>query len=337
MTIKNKEGNFLKKNFFLIILGMLLVFLPIPVGTYMQSIILMVVMYAYFASCWNILCGFLGVLSLGHAVFLGIGAYISSCLFLYADVSPWFGMLVGGLIVAVLSIVIGFATFRMRGPYFTLTTIAMGEMIRVWVETNDYFLGIDIKGSRGLLLPSKGESFLNLEFSNKLGYYYVILAMLVLVLIISHLILKSRLGYYMTAIKSDETAAESLGIVPLRYKLIGIALSSFLISLGGTFYAHYYHYINPTRIFGSDLSVQIALIALIGGQGKVLGPVFGAVLLIPISELLAMLFGGQLPGLHLFVYGIALMLCVRYLPDGIHDLIIGFFQKVQAKLFRERN
>ena len=333
MTIKNKEAT-LKKNF-LIILGMLLVFYP-----YLSEPICKHHPYGcdvcVFCQLLEHLVHFLGVLSLGHAVFLGIGAYISSCLFLYADVSPWFGMLVGGLIVAVLSIVIGFATFRMRGPYFTLTTIAMGEMIRVWVETNDYFLGIDIKGSRGLLLPSKGESFLNLEFSNKLGYYYVILAMLVLVLIISHLILKSRLGYYMTAIKSDETAAESLGIVPLRYKLIGIALSSFLISLGGTFYAHYY-YINPTRIFGSDLSVQIALIALIGGQGKVLGPVFGAVLLIPISELLAMLFGGQLPGLHLFVYGIALMLCVRYLPDGIHDLIIGFFQKVQAKLFRERN
>lgn len=325
--------NLFQNHFFILVIALVLIFLPVAVGTYVQNIILMIVMYAYFSTCWNILCGFLGTLSLGHAVFLGIGAYISTCLYLYARITPWIGMLIGGAIVAVISIVVGFATFRMKGPYFTLTTIAMGELVRVWVETNDYIFGVDVKGSRGLLIQSNGLGFWNMEFKNKLSYYYIILIMLFAVIIISHLILHSRLGYYMTAIRSDEAAAESLGIRPIRYKLIGIAISSFLVAIGGTFYAHYYHYISPTRIFHTDMSVQIALIALIGGQGQIYGPVLGAILLVPVSEILSMLLGGQLPGLHLFIYGLIMMVCIRYLPNGIHDFIMRFFIKIQNVLF----
>jgi len=311
--------------------ALLLFFLPIALGIFNQHIMIMVIFFAFCATAWNLLSGFVGALSLGHATFLGLGAYISTLLYLHIGLTPWIGMFVGAVITAIFGVIIGFPCFRLTGPYFVLTTIALGEMIRLFIESNEFFLGIEIMGAMGLLLPSSFDPAY-FRFGSRLAYYYIMLAFLVVALYISYRVKNSKLGYYLIAIKSDPDAAASLGINLTRYKLIAMGLSCFLMAFAGTFYAQYFLYVGPTRVFGGDLSVQIALIAMIGGQGTIFGPLFGAVLLVPVAEWITGQFGGSLPGLHLFIYGVAMMLIVLYKPAGIHDTIVRVFTWLQDKL-----
>ncbi|MHB1314661.1 MAG: branched-chain amino acid ABC transporter permease [Christensenellales bacterium] len=326
------KGNTLHRKVLLIIGLLLLIVGPIGLDIYYQQIMVLVLFFAFCATAWNVVCGFVGQLSLGHATFLGLGAYISTLLLRDMGLSPWIGMFIGAGITALVGVLVGYPCFRLKGPYFALTTIALGEVMRIWVENNEIIFGIDVKGSMGLLLDQTGNQAVAFEFGSKLEYYYVILAFLLIALLITYLIKRSKLGFYLTAIKSDPDAAESLGIPLAKYKLIAMALSCFLIAFAGTFYAQYYRYVGPNRIFGHDLSVQIALIALVGGQGTVLGPLIGAVLLIPLTELLSE-YGGALPGLHLFIYGVVMVLVVFYMPKGIHGLLSKYLKKIENKLF----
>jgi branched-chain amino acid transport system permease protein len=326
MMATNIKQNFFQNKLFLLLGAVLLLVAPLPFGPYEQNILIMVLFFAYAATAWNIVCGFVGTLSLGHAVFVGLGGYISTLFLLHANLSPWIGMFIGAAITSVFGVLIGYPCFKLKGPYFALTTIALGEILRIWVQNNESFLGIDIKGSMGLLLPQTGFSAAAFEFADKTTYYYIIMAFLVIGLLVSYWIKTNKLGYYLTAIKSDPDAAESLGISFAKYKLTAMAVSTFMIAIAGTFYAQYYRYVGPDRIFGGDLSVQIALIALVGGQGTVFGPLFGAIILVPLSEILSAAFGGNLPGLHLFIYGVIMMLVVFFMPQGIHDYVMKLFR-----------
>ena len=323
----------------LLILGIvLLLVLPLFLASYYQHILILVLFYAFAASAWNIVCGFVGTLSLGHAVYLGLGGYISTVLLVNANVSPWIGMFIGAAITCLFGVLIGYPCFRLKGPYFALTSIALGELLRIWVENNESFFGIDIKGSMGILLPQTGNKASAFEFAGKLPYYYIILGFFAIAVLITYLIKRSKIGYYLTAIKSDPDAAESLGINLTKYKLIAMGISTFLIAFAGTFYAQYFRYIGPTRIFGGDLSVQIALIALIGGQGTVLGPFWGSILITILSEFLSAKFGGELPGLHLFILGIAMILVVFYMPQGINSYLVrgyGWLERKMASLTKK--
>ena len=321
----NTKGNFLQGRFFGLIGIILLLVAPLPMPTYQQHILVLVLFYAYCASCWNIVCGFVGTLSLGHAVFLGLGAYISTVLLQQLSLSPWIGMFVGAIITCIFGVIIGYPCFRLSGPYFALTTIALGELLRIWVENNEYLFGVYIGGSRGLLLEQTGYQPVAFEFNGKIPYYYVMLVFLAVILYVTYRIKNSKIGYYLVAIRSDPDAAESLGVPLAKYKLIAMAISCFMMAFAGTFYAQFFRYIGPTRIFGHALSVQIALIALVGGQGTVFGPLFGSLLLVPVTEFLSEHFGGELPGLNLFIYGVVTMLVVFYMPKGIHDYIVRFF------------
>lgn len=327
---QNTKSSFFQKIILFIIMLIAAILAPLALGRYEQHTLIMVVFFAFAASAWNIVCGFVGTVSLGHAIFLGVGAYTSTLLLLYTNLSPWIGMFAGAVVAAIFGVLIGYPCFKLKGPYFTLTTIAFGELIRIWVENNESLFGIDIKGSMGLLLPQTGNNPVKFEFSSKLPYYYVMLAFLIIVLLITQYIKTHKLGYYLTAIKSDPDAAESLGIPLAKYKLIAMIISTFLMAFAGTFYAQYYRYVGPTRVFGHDLSVQIALIALIGGQGTVLGPLFGAVLLVPVSELLSEKFGGALPGLHLFIYGVIMILVIHFMQNGIHGYVIKLYEKIKS-------
>lgn len=330
----DKRTRFFQNQLFLIIGAALAVFLPIFLTRYTQHLFIMIMFFAFTAVAWNIVCGFIGQLSLGHAVFLGVGGYVSTLLLVNLGLSPWVGMFAGALLAAVFGLIVGYPCFRLKGPYFTLTTIAFGEILRIFVENNEKVFGIDIKGAMGLVLPQYGNSFNAYEFDSKLIYYYIILGLTAIGILITFLIKRSKIGFYLTAIKSDPDAAESLGIPLARYKMYAMLISSFMIAFAGTFYAQYFRYIGPTRIFGGDISVQIALIGLVGGQGTVFGPLFGAVLLVPISEFLAERFGGSLPGLHLFIYGVIMILVVFYMPKGIHDYVMKVFHFLGGKVAR---
>ncbi len=313
------RGGILGASAVLLLAGLLL---PLVVHDefYLHSLI-MVLYFAYLASAWNLMCGYVGQISFGHSVFSGVGGYCSVLLLTGMGMSPWLGMLVGGVAAAILAVAIGFPTMRLRGPYFALTTIAVAEIVRIWVENTDTVFGISIKGAEGLSVPLVGTSWALFQFDSKVPYYYIILGMLALVMLITALMERSRLGVCLKAIRGDRDAAESLGINPTRYTLMAYAISAFMTALGGSFYAQFIRFINPERNMGVELSIDMALMAIIGGQGTVFGPLVGAAFLAPVAELARTWFGGQLPGLHLVLYGMVLILAVLYLPKGLLDPI----------------
>lgn len=308
---------------FTLILGLPLfvaaLILPFVVAdSYVVHSAAMVLYFAYMASSWNFVCGYVGQVSLGHAAFSGIAGYASVLLFTGLGLSPWIGMILGGLLAAAISVPVGYATFRLKGPYFTLTSIAFAEIMRIWLENTDEFLGIPLKGAQGLTVPPVGgTSLLAFQFDGKLPYYFIILAMLVGVMVATHLMERSRLGFYLKAIRGNRDGAEALGIDPTRYCLTALALSAFLTGLGGAYYAQLFRYINPERNMGIDLSIDMAVMTIVGGQGTILGPTLGALVLHPVGEMVRATLGGHVLGLHLIIYGVVLMLAVLYFPKGI--------------------
>ncbi|UZG44395.1 branched-chain amino acid ABC transporter permease [Caldimonas thermodepolymerans] len=279
--------------------------------------LIMVLYFAYLASAWNLMCGYVGQISFGHSVFSGVGGYCSVLLLTGMGISPWLGMLAGGVLAAILAVIIGFPTMRLRGPYFALTTIAVAEIIRIWFENTDEVFGISIKGAEGLSVPLVGTDWALFQFDSKVPYYYIILTMLVVVMSITWLMERNRLGVCLKAIRGDRDAAESLGINPTRYTLTAYAISAFMTALGGSFYAQFIRFINPERNMGVELSIDMALMSIIGGQGTVFGPLIGAAFLAPVAEISRGYLGGQLIGLHLVIYGLVLIIAVLYLPKGL--------------------
>lgn len=306
--------------------------LPLFADDFLVHASIMVLYFAYLASAWNLMCGYVGQISFGHSVFSGVGGYTSVILLTSLGLSPWLGMLVGGVLAAMLAVVIGYPTMRLRGPYFALTTIAVAEMLRMWVENTDEFLGIPLKGAEGLSVPLLGTNVALFQFDSKVPYYYIILAMLAIIMLMTWLMARSRLGVSLKAIRGDRDAAESLGINPTRYTLTAYAISAFMTALGGSFYAQFVRFINPERNMGIELSIDMALMSIIGGQGTIAGPVIGALFLAPISELSRGYLGGRLPGLHLALYGLVLILAVLYLPKGLASPLQRLVRRVTRGL-----
>ena len=231
--------------------------------------------FAYLSAAWNLIGGFAGQYSIGHAGLVGIGAYTSSLLLIHAGLTPWLGMLVGGVLAALVGGLIGYPCFRLRGAFFSLVTIAFAEMLRVGLELTDRLGPLEINGVRGLLLPVAGDRPWLFQFTSKRPYYYVMLALLLAVLAAGWAVKRSRLGYYLAAIRDDEDAVAALGINPARAKLAAMMLSSFFAAIGGTFYAQLVGFITPTRTMSLDFSVQMVIMAVLGGIGTVLGPAVG--------------------------------------------------------------
>lgn len=286
------------------------------------QLMILIFWYAYLTLSWNIVGGFAGQLSLGHAAFTGIGAYTSTILFAQFGLTPWLGMLAGGCFAAIIAVTIGYPCFRLRGAYFALSTIAFAEALKVIVENTRTIFGIRVKGAQGLLVPLKGQSLINFQFLSKVHYYYVILIMMFVALFITYRITRSKLGYYLSAIRNDVDAARSLGIDVSRCRLKAAILSAFLAAIGGTFYAQLVLFIDPAGIMGLYLSMEMVFIAIIGGRGTLMGPILGAFLMVPISELTRFYFGGQQMGVHFIIYGAALMVVMLFLPRGLNGLVV---------------
>jgi branched-chain amino acid transport system permease protein len=300
---------------------------------YFLHIFILVFYFAYLGTAWS-LVGMAGQLSIGHAAFLGMGGYISTLLFMDLGVTPWLGMWVGAITATVVGVIIGYPTFRLRGPYFALTTIAMAEILRIYVENTEVGpFGVQLRGAMGLLVPPRGHSPAVFQFFGKETYYYIALGMMCVAIIISYVINRTRLGFYLSAIRSDRDAAESLGINITKFNLIVMAISCFLTALGGTFYAQYFRYINPERGMGLTMSIEIVLVGVVGGWQTVLGPTIGSILLSPTSEIIRGEFGGTYAGLHLLLYGLVLMIVVLFLPKGLNDPIMGLLRKLQSKIW----
>ena len=288
---------------------------PPLVSPYVLHILVLVLFFAFLGVAWNLLGGYAGQFSFGHAAFFGIGAYTSTLLLVRLGLSPWLGFLAGGALAAAFGCFAGYLAFRygLRGPYFALVTLAFAEMLRL-VALNWTVVG----GPMGILipLPRAGDALWRLQFPDKLPYYYLMLALLGLALWLNRTIEHARLGHVLAAIRENEDAAEASGVDTLAAKLWAMAFSAFLTALGGTFYAQYFSFIDPTLAFGPAVSVEILLRPIVGGPGTLIGPVLGSLVLTPLSELTRRLIRGR-PGLDVMVYGAVLVVVVTFLPGGL--------------------
>jgi branched-chain amino acid transport system permease protein len=289
--------------------------LPAVLSSYAITVFIFIFFYGYLGQAWNVLGGYAGQLSAGHAAFVGVGGYATTLLSMHWGLSPWIGMLVGGVLAAALGAVIGGLGFRfgLRGFYFVLLTVAFAEICRI-VTLNTEAMG----GALGLYITFTGNPW-QLQFQDNRAYYYLALALMLLATGVVALVERSRLGAYLQAIREDEDAAESLGVDTFRYKLAAIVLSAFLTGLGGAFYANYLFSLQPNAVFGIPLSVDIIIRPVIGGAGTLLGPLLGSLILSPLAELARIYFSRPgWTGFHLVVYGVLLIGTVLFLPQGAY-------------------
>jgi branched-chain amino acid transport system permease protein len=315
---------FLKGSYFLGFLILLALLVALVQNAFVLHLLIMVFTSAALGLAWNIIGGYGGQLSLGHAAFYGIGAYTSTLLFLHLGVTPWLGMIAGGLLAVIASLVLGMPCFRLHGTYFTLATIAFAEVLRILVVYFKEFTG----GSIGIVLKFNA-GFLNLMFKNREPFAYIALGFMVLTYYLSVWIENSRLGYYLTALKENEDGARALGINTYRCKLIALMISAFLTALIGSFFAQYLTFIEPESEFSLGLSIALTLSVMIGGIGTALGPVIGAFIITPLQELLRVYISGEYQGLQHIIYGIVLVVVVICIPQGV-------YKWVTETIFRKR-
>lgn len=307
--------------------ALFLVLFPLVVTrpTWQNAVILML-MTAQLGVAWNILGGYAGQVSLGHAAFFGTGAYVSSLLSMKLGLSPWLGLVAGGLTASAFSVVIGWPCFRLRGHYFAMATIAVVEIVQAVVNGWEA-----LGGAVGLYLPLAETGWRGFVFNtSKLPYHYVALGLLALTLLANWLVARSRTGYYLRAIKDEPDAARSLGVSLTRYKLYAIALSSFLAAAGGTLYAQKELFIDPGSTLSTSLSIKIALVAILGGVGTLFGPVLGAAVLTGVEEATRILFGGSGRGTDVVVYGLLIVLIAVYQPAGLMGWLGGWWRGRRA-------
>ena len=316
----------LKGNFFLGFLILLALLVAVVQNAFVLHLLIMVFTSIALGLAWNIIGGYGGQLSFGHAAFYGIGAYTSTLLFVHLGVTPWLGMIAGGILAVVASLILGMPCFRLRGTYFTLATIAFAEVLRILVVYFKEFTG----GSIGIVLKFNA-GFLNLMFRDREPFAYIALGFMILTYYLSVWIENSRLGYYLTALKENEDGARALGINTYRCKLIALMLSAFLTAMIGSFFAQYLTFIEPESEFSLGLSIGMTLAVMIGGIGTALGPVIGAFIITPLQELLRIYISGEYQGLQHIIYGIVLVVVVICIPQGVYRWVTeSIFKKRTA-------
>ncbi|MDG6938991.1 MAG: branched-chain amino acid ABC transporter permease [Nitrososphaerota archaeon] len=278
------------------------------------SVVILMYYYAALGSAWNILGGRTGQLSFGNSAFLAVGAYTSTLLFLDYHVSPWVGMWVGGALAAVTSLLLGLTSLRLKGPFFVMSSFAFVQVVQLLLA---HFTNIT-NGNVGLVLPLT-DSLADMESGNPLFYGYLIAGILLLAVSVNYAISKSKTGYFLSAIREDEDAAKALGVNTARYKALAFVTSAFLTALIGTFYAQYLLFITPTATASIPLSIQIAIIAIVGGR-ELWAPVLGGIMLEGFAFLVETLFPA-IPGLNFAVYAVLLMAVIILSPSGVYKYV----------------
>jgi branched-chain amino acid transport system permease protein len=312
-----------------------LALIPLGMSPFMVSVSTGVLILAMAGVGWNVLSGFAGQFSFGHAAYFGLGAYSVAILLTKYSISPWIGLIVGGLVGAVFGLFVGWVSFRfgLKGAYFALATFAVAEMLRLTFNSLDYF-GAGV----GIRIPLvEADDWGRIQFSNtRAAHYWVILLLLALSLLAVIAIKYSRIGSYMFAVREDEDAAAALGINPLKTKLIAISISGFITAVAGGYFTLFFLFIDPDIVFGALMSVAILLRPIVGGVGTIWGPVVGAVILSLLGEFTRTLvrdpppflsFIGGVNGLDQVLFGLILIVMIIRAPDGV----IGWFRRKRPK------
>ena len=282
---------------------------------FLQRVGALVLLAAISASAWNLLGGYAGQVSVGHAVYFGAGAYASLVVYTELGWPPIAGAPVGVAVSMAIAALIGTPTFRLRGHYFSMATIAAAELFRI-LAANWPLLGAAV----GLMGPPVPRTVADLSFLSPIPYHYLFLAVLVVLLTLTWKMQRSRMGYYLAAIRGGDRAARSLGVPVLRYKLYALLLSAGFTSIAGSLYAVMVGFIDPDSALGILISVKLLIIAALGGAGTLFGPLVGAMILIPLEETTNAMFGGGGTGITFIVYGAIILLVARFQPRGVAAL-----------------
>lgn len=296
-------------------LSLILLFAAVPwifPSPFFLHLMIMVLMWTVLGAAWNILGGFAGQVSFGHATFLGAGAYTTMILYLKLGIAPWFGIIAGGAVAALIALPIGFICFRLRGPYFALSTLAVAEIVRL-VALNWESL---TAGPVGLLITTLPQVSLlgsPINWESKTPFYYIAVVIALAAVLATAVMSRTRMGAYLLAIREDIDSAEAIGINTVQVRVAALSLSAFLAGVAGGFYAMYLRYIDPDAVFAISLSVEMVFIAVVGGLTTVFGPLIGAIFLVTLGETFREHF---LVG-HLIFYGAFMMIAIRYMPEGI--------------------
>lgn len=318
------ETKKLEKLTLFILLAAAVIF-PMFSGRYLLSVGISVLIMALLGQSWNIMSGYAGQFSFGHAAFFGVGAYTSSILYVDYGISPWIGMIAGMCFAAMVGALIGILSFRyrLRGDFFALVTLAFAEILRVLF--NNLKL---LKGAEGVLIPYR-EQWTEFQFSEDQTFYFVLLAMVAIATIFIAVMSRRKLGICLVAIKENQGAARSLGVPVLKYKLIAISVSAAFAAMAGTFYAQYYGFIDPGVVFAAAISVEAIVPCIIGGAGTLGGPLLGALIIIPLQEISNTVFEGT-NGLNMIIYGALIVIFVVFCRDGIYGTIIRRLKGVRS-------
>jgi branched-chain amino acid transport system permease protein len=301
------------------LLGALLVALPAFAGAYALSVATLILYFAYTGQAWNVMMGFAGQLSLGHALYVGVGGYAAGAIFFHWGIGPWAGLWVAMGLCVLLGLVIGFLAFRfgISGVYFALLTIAFAEFTRIGFDHLDW-----IGGPGGMFLKvAQRDTWDIANFRGPpLMYYYAMLALTAGAFLLCFLLLRSKPGYYWQAIRENEEAAQALGINTFRWKMLAVAISAAMTSISGVFFAFYYNNLFPEQIFNITRSIEIILGPVIGGVGTLFGPILGAAVLTLLSDGITEALGAlgwEIPGIKQVFYGVVLLAVIMFLPHGI--------------------
>lgn len=294
-----------------------LALLPVPIkDVYTQNLIIITVLFAGLAQAWNILGGYCGQISLGHALYFGIGSYVSTLLYLKLGIPPTLGLFAAGIVSGAVALVIGWPCFRLSGHYYAIATVVVGE-IGYLVFLNWDFVG----GATGVFIPFHGESWAQLQFKTaKLPYHFVVLAFAAATWLAAFWLEGARWGFAWRAVKDDVVAARSLGVNIFASKMAAAGLSGSFTGIGGALYAQYVGYIDPDSVLAGHFSILIALPAVLGGVGTLWGPLIGAAVLIPASELSRSYLGGSGRGVDLMLYGGLIVVVALARPQGLVSL-----------------
>jgi branched-chain amino acid transport system permease protein len=276
-------------------------------------------LFAGLASAWNVIGGYGGQFSLANGVFFAVGAYLTGNLFIDFGLSPWIALIPSAALSGVVAVLISWPAFRLRGPYFAIVTMAFNEVAFVLANYFDVLTG----GPRGLVVPFRlGLS--NMIFRDRMSYAILMLGYVAICLVVAIFVLRSRLGYYLQAVRDNESAARASGVDVLRTKLMGMAVSAALTGAGGTLFAMYLRIVDPPTVLTlSEVGLKFALIVLIGGSGTTYGPLLGTLFVIPLEGWLRVKLGSALPGAHLIVVGIVLVVAALFMRRGLVGMIIG--------------
>lgn len=286
---------------------------------YLLRVLTNIFYFGALGTAWNLIGGFAGQLSLGHAALFSLSAYATGLLFMAYGITPIVGFIAGVICSLLGAVVMGYPCFRLRGPYFALATLSFNEIVRILLL---YFRNFTY-GSVGLTLPFRGSEPMNLRFVSAEPYYYLALGILLASVYASFRIYGSRLGYYLGAIRNDHDAAEALGVDLMKTKMTALLISAGLTGVVAVFYTVYIGYLDPDSVCSIDLSIKIALIGIIGGMGSVWGPALGAGMLIPMTEVSNALFGSGRAGASMILYGVLMIGICIFSPRGLIVLLEG--------------